>query len=105
MSIVCTSPACALPGWIHSPGLAAWKVTVSAARTAAPRDDARGSVHAARHIDADDGRARVLDGAVDRGDRLGDGAARLTLKAGAEQRVDDRRRAGEHIRPRGWRTL
>ena len=37
MSIVSTSPACALPGRIHSPGLAAWKVTVTAARTARPR--------------------------------------------------------------------
>ena len=32
-----TSPACALPGRIHSPGLAAWKVTVTAARTALRR--------------------------------------------------------------------
>ena len=37
MSSVCTSPAWALPGRIHSPGLAAWKVTVSEAHTAAPR--------------------------------------------------------------------
>ncbi len=37
MSSVCTSPACALPGRIHNPGLAAWKVTVTDARTAAPR--------------------------------------------------------------------
>src|SRR5436190_6792618 len=36
MSATCTSPACCLPGAIHRPGLAAWKVTVAAARTAAP---------------------------------------------------------------------
>ena len=36
MSITVTSPECALPGEIHSPGLAAWKVTVASARTAAP---------------------------------------------------------------------
>ena len=34
MSIVRTSPAWALPGWIQSPGLAASKVTVIVARTA-----------------------------------------------------------------------
>jgi hypothetical protein len=34
MSIVSTSPACALPGRIHNPGLHAWKVTVTVARTA-----------------------------------------------------------------------
>ena len=33
---VTTSPACALPGWIHSPGLPAWKVTVASAPTATP---------------------------------------------------------------------
>ena len=37
MSTVSTAPACALPGLIHRPGLAAWKVTVAAARTARPR--------------------------------------------------------------------
>src|SRR3954454_16767026 len=31
-----TSPACALPGWIHNPGLAAWNVAVAAASTAPP---------------------------------------------------------------------
>src|SRR5436190_5701904 len=36
MSATCTSPACCLPGAIQRPGLAAWKVTVAAARTAAP---------------------------------------------------------------------
>jgi len=36
MSATCTSPACCLPGAIHRPGLAAWKVTVALARTAAP---------------------------------------------------------------------
>src|SRR5204863_3149689 len=36
MSATCTSPACCLPGTIQRPGLAAWKVTVAAARTAAP---------------------------------------------------------------------
>ncbi len=34
---------------------------------------------------------------VDRIDRLGDGAARLAREAGAEQRVDDRGAASEHI--------
>ena len=36
MSTTRTSPACALPGLIHRPGLEAWKVTVTSARTAAP---------------------------------------------------------------------
>ena len=36
MSITVTSPAWALPGEIHSPGLAAWKVAVASARTASP---------------------------------------------------------------------
>jgi hypothetical protein len=36
MSITWTSPACALPGWIHRPGLAAWNVAVATARTAGP---------------------------------------------------------------------
>ena len=36
MSITCTSPAWALPGCTHRPGLAAWKVAVAAARTASP---------------------------------------------------------------------
>ena len=36
MSITRTSPAWALPGAIHSPGLAAWKVAVASARTAVP---------------------------------------------------------------------
>src|SRR5262249_61384497 len=36
MSIVSTAPACALPGAIHNPGLPAWKVPVTAARTATP---------------------------------------------------------------------
>ena len=36
MSTTTTSPACALPGWTHSPILAAWNVAVAAARTAAP---------------------------------------------------------------------
>ena len=36
MSMTSTSPACALPGSIHRPGLAAWNVAVAAARTAAP---------------------------------------------------------------------
>ena len=35
MSATSTVPARALPGLIHSPGLAAWKVTVTLARTAA----------------------------------------------------------------------
>ena len=34
MSSVRTSPACAFPGRIHSPGLAAWKLTVTEACTA-----------------------------------------------------------------------
>ena len=36
MSITCTSPACVLPGSIHSPGLPALKVAVARARTALP---------------------------------------------------------------------
>ena len=36
MSLTTTSPACALPGRIHRPGLAAWNVTVTAAYTASP---------------------------------------------------------------------
>ena len=36
MSMLCTVPACALPGRIQRPGLDAWKVTVTVARTAAP---------------------------------------------------------------------
>src|SRR4051794_17651427 len=36
IGITVTAPACALPGWIHRPGLAAWKVAVASARTAAP---------------------------------------------------------------------
>jgi hypothetical protein len=36
ISITSTSPACALPGRIHSPGLARWNVAVATARTAAP---------------------------------------------------------------------
>ena len=36
MSTTTTSPACALPGAIHRPGIAAWKVAVIVARTASP---------------------------------------------------------------------
>ncbi len=36
MSATSTVPEWALPGLIHSPGLAAWKVTVTWAWTAAP---------------------------------------------------------------------
>ena len=36
MSTTSTTPACALPGWIHSPGLAWWNVAVATARTAEP---------------------------------------------------------------------
>src|ERR1700759_1159730 len=36
MSMTVTAPAWALPGLIHSPGLPAWKVTGTSARTASP---------------------------------------------------------------------
>src|SRR5262245_9115954 len=36
ISITSTAPACALPGWIHRPGLARWNVAVATARTAGP---------------------------------------------------------------------
>ena len=36
ISITSTCPAWSLPGEIHRPGLAAWKVAVASARTAAP---------------------------------------------------------------------
>ena len=36
MSTASTTPACSLPGEIHSPGLAWWKVAVASARTAEP---------------------------------------------------------------------
>ena len=44
MSTTSTAPAWALPGWIHRPGLARWKVAVATARIAAPVDLAGGGV-------------------------------------------------------------
>ena len=52
MSATSTVPAWALPGLIHSPGLAAWKVTVTLACTAARRDLAGRRVDPARDVDA-----------------------------------------------------
>ena len=95
MSIVSTSPACALPGAIHKPGLPAWKVTVAAARTAAP--DAT-PVEASTPLGTSTlttGRPRRVHGL----DRLAHRATGLTLKARAEQRVHDHRRLRE--RPLG----
>ena len=88
MSITRTSPACALPGAIQSPGLAAWKVAVAPARTAAPCDLAGRGVDAARHVACDDDSASG-PGRVDRLDRAGGGLTRLAREAGAEDRIDD----------------
>ena len=57
-SITRTAPACSLPGAIHRPGLAAWKVAVAAARTATPCDLAGRGVDAAGDVGGDDRRAR-----------------------------------------------
>ena len=73
----------ALPGLIHRPGLAAWKLTVTVARTAAP---ATPPVEASTPLGTSTlttGRAR----AVDRLDRLGHGAVGLAREARPEQGV------------------
>ena len=87
MSTVSTAPAWALPGLIHRPGLAAWKVTVPRARTAAPATTPLEASTPLGTSTLTTGAARGVDGV----DRLGDGAARLALKARAEQRIDDHR--------------
>ena len=82
-------PRAPCPGTIHRPGLAAWKVAVAAARTAAPATAPRRRVDAARDVGRDDRCA----GGVHRLDRARDRLARRAREAGAEHRVDDHRRA------------
>ncbi len=98
-----TAPACALPGAIQSPGLAATKVAVAAAHTACP---ATSPVLASTPL----GTSAATTGASQRpqrGDRLAGRAVRLAGRARAQQRVDGdggarqaRRREGLGRRPR-----
>ena len=53
MSTTVTSPAWALPGAIHSPGLAAWKVAVARGPDRRPGDLAGRGVDAAGHVAGD----------------------------------------------------
>ena len=99
MSSTWTRPARPRPGSIHRPGLAAWKVAVAAAATAAPGDLAARGVDPARDV----GREHRHAAGADRLDRLGDTPARRARRAGAEQRVDHQRRAGSDRRAgRQW---
>ena len=94
MSITRTSPAWALPGAIHRPGLAAWNVPVARARDRVAGDLAGGCVDAAGHVAGNHHRAATAR-LVDRRDRARRGLAGRTCEAGAEDRVDDRRGAVE----------
>ena len=90
---VSTSPACALPGAIHRPGFPAWKVTVAAARTAAP--DAT-PVEASTPLGTSTlttGALAAFTASIASANR----AAGLTLEAGAQQRVHDHRRPRERL--------
>ena len=107
-----TSPACALPGAIQSPGLPAWKVAVAAAVTAAP---AISPVEPSTPLGTS--QAKIVTSAAGRVDRL-DRAARpgraarrskpvpriaSTIAAGAARAPPDRTDAP--VRPagaRGW---
>ena len=85
-----TAPACALPGWIHSPGFEAWKVDRHR-RVHCPRRTAT-PVEASTPL----GTSTLTTGAAAslmRLDRLPHRSAWLALEAGAEQRVHDNRRA------------
>ena len=61
MSATTTSPAWKRPGATASPTLRPWKVTVSAASTAAPATSPGGRVDARRDVDGDDRDARGVD--------------------------------------------
>ena len=86
-----SSPVCHLPGAIRWPSLAAWKLTVRSASTADPLDLAAGGVDPGGDVAGDDRRPA----AVDRLDRRGGRLARRAGEPGAEDRVDDRPRAGQ----------
>ncbi len=87
MSTTRTSPACSLPGLIHSPGLAAANVAVATARTAAP---ATSPVDASTPL----GTSAATTGRVGGVDRRQDPCRGLARRAGdarAEHGVDDDR--------------
>ncbi len=85
MSIASTSPACCLPGAIHRPGLAAWKVTVEMAFTARPPTSPLDASTPLGTSHAHDRRRQRGD----RFDRLRHGATRGAREARAEQSIDD----------------
>ncbi len=89
MSIARTSPAWRLPGMIHSPGLLAWKVTVTSACTASPETT---PVDASTPLGTSTATTAPFV-ALTSADRLAHRAMWLAGEARAEQRIDD------HARP------